>query len=254
MNQENPLGTKFNASENERSMRKNLQQLFKVCPVVEDELFMNLPLFMNRQNISHVLYMNELYQQAYQVHGVIFELGVRWGRNMALYESFRGVYEPFNHNRKIVGFDTFSGFPSVDDFKDGDSDVIKVGAYSVSDDYDKYLEEILDYHEKESPISHIKKYELRKGDAVIEVEKYLEEHPETIVSMAYFDFDIYEPTKRCLELIKDRLTKGSVVAFDELNCSDYPGETQAVMEVFGLNKYKINHSKFSPTQSYVVID
>ena len=88
----------------------------------------------------------------------------------------------------------------------------------------------------------------------MKVEKYLKENPETIVSMAYFDFDIYEPTKRCLELIKDRLTKGSVIAFDELNCVDYPGETQAVMEVFGLSKYKINHSRFSPTQSYIVID
>ena len=253
MNQENTLGTKFNASENERSMRNDLKQLYKECPVIEDELFMNLPLFMNRQNLSQVLYMNQLYQQIVGVHGKIFELGVRWGRNLALYESFRGIYEPFNHNRRIVGFDTFCGFPSVD-VMDGEADVIKVGAYSVTDDYDKYLEQILDYHEKESPISHIKKYELRKGDAVVEVEKYLKENPETIVSLAYFDFDIYEPTKRCLELIKDRLTKGSVIAFDELNCADYPGETQAVIEVFGLSKYKVNHSQFSPTQSYIVID
>ncbi len=227
--------------------------MFDVCPIVEEELFMNFPLFMSRQNLSHILYMNELYQQICDVHGKIFELGVRWGRNLALYESFRGIYEPFNHNRTIVGFDTFSGFPSVD-VKDGTAEIIEVGSYSVTENYDKYLENVLDYHEKESPISHIKKYELKKGDAVVEVEKYLEEHPETIVAMAYFDFDIYEPTKRCLELIRDRLTKGSIVAFDELNCFDYPGETRAVMEVFGLHKYKINHSKFSPTQSYIIVD
>ena len=158
MNQENALGTKFNASGNEQSFRNDLKQLFKICPVIEDELFMNLPLFLSRQNLSQILYMNELYQQIVDVHGKIFELGVRWGRNLALYESFRGIYEPHNHNRKIVGFDTFCGFPSVDP-KDGAADVIKVGAYSVTDDYEKYLEEILNYHEKESPISHIKKYE-----------------------------------------------------------------------------------------------
>jgi hypothetical protein len=253
MNKKNKLATKFNASEYEQSLRNDLKQLYKVCPVIEDEMFMNFPLFMNRQNLSHVLYMNELYQQILSVHGKIFELGVRWGRNLALYESFRGIYEPFNHNRKIVGFDTFSGFPSID-VKDGEAEVIRVGAYSVTDNYDKYLEEVLNYHEKECPISHIKKYELRKGDASVEVEKYLKENPETIISMAYFDFDIYEPTKRCLGLIKDRLTKGSVLAFDELNCSDYPGETIALMEIFGLSRYKINHSKFSPTQSYIVID
>jgi len=253
MSHTNELKTKFNASDNERSIRADLKDLYKACPIVEDELFMNLPLFTNRQNLSHILYMNELYRQIVDVHGVIFELGVRWGRNMALYESFRGIYEPFNHNRKIIGFDTFCGFPSVD-AKDGRSDAVKVGAYSVTSEYDQYLDKILSYHEKESPIPHIKKFELRKGDAVVEVAKYLEEHPETIVSLAYFDFDIYEPTKACLELIRDRLTRGSILAFDELNCADYPGETRAVMEVLGLNRYKINHSRFSPTQSYIVID
>nr|WP_319395135.1 TylF/MycF/NovP-related O-methyltransferase [uncultured Desulfobacter sp.] len=247
----NQMNAKFNASVKEVESRKQLAELFRANPIVEDELFMNLPLFINRQNLSQILYINEIYQQILGVHGKIFEFGVRWGRNMALYESLRGVYEPFNHNRKIVGFDTFEGFPSVDT-KDGEADIIKKNAFKVPDDYKEYLEKILDYHETESPISHIKKYELRKGDASVEVEKYLKENQETIIALAYFDFDIYEPTKKCLELIRDRLTQGSIIAFDELNCIDYPGETIALQEVFGIGKYKIRHSKFSPTQSYIV--
>jgi hypothetical protein len=178
---------------------------------------------------------------------------VRWGRNMALYESMRGIYEPFNHNRKIVGFDTFEGFPSVDE-KDGKSDIIEVGAYNVTQNYDEYLAGILDYHEQESPISHIKKYELVKGDAVVSIEQYLKRNPQTIVAFAYFDFDIYEPTVACLNAIKERLTKGSIIGFDELNHKDYPGETLALKEVLGLDRYQIRHSKFSPTQSYIVIE
>lgn len=253
-NQDNPdIKVKWHASEKEVSLRQGLIRNFKECPIPDNEIFSNLSLFMSRQNLSQLLFVNEMYQHIVGVHGVIMEFGVRWGRNMALYESLRGIYEPFNHNRKIIGFDTFEGFPSVNE-KDGNSDIIEVGAYSVTRGYDEYLTQILDYHEQESPISHIKKYELVKGDAVSSIEQYLARNPQTIVSLAYFDFDIYEPTVACLNAIKDRLTKGSVIGFDELNHKDYPGETLALKEVLGLGKYQIRHSKFSPTQSYIVIE
>lgn len=247
------IKAKWNASEREVAIRQNLIKSFKECPIPDNEIFSNLGLFLSRQNLSQLLFVNEIYQQLLDVHGVIMEFGVRWGRNMALYESMRGIYEPFNHNRKIIGFDTFEGFPSVDE-KDGKSDIIEVGAYNVTDNYEQYLAGILDYHEQESPISHIKKYELVKGDAVSSIQQYLERNPQTIVAFAYFDFDIYEPTVACLNAIKDRLTKGSIIGFDELNHKDYPGETLALKEVLGLGRYQIRHSKFSPTQSYIVIE
>lgn len=247
------IKAKWNASEREVAIRQNLIKSFKECPIPDNEIFSNLGLFLSRQNLSQLLFVNEIYQQILDVHGVIMEFGVRWGRNMALYESMRGIYEPFNHNRKIIGFDTFEGFPSVNE-KDGKSDIIEVGAYNVTDNYEQYLAGILDYHEQESPIAHIKKYELVKGDAVSSIQQYLERNPQTIVAFAYFDFDIYEPTVACLNAIKDRLTKGSIIGFDELNHKDYPGETLALKEVLGLGRYQIRHSKFSPTQSYIVIE
>lgn len=247
------IKAKWNASEREVAIRQNLIKSFKECPIPDNEIFSNLGLFLSRQNLSQLLFVNEMYQQILDVHGVVMEFGVRWGRNMALYESLRGIYEPFNHNRKIIGFDTFEGFPSVNE-KDGKSDIIEVGAYNVTQNYDEYLAGILDYHEQESPISHIKKYELVKGDAVSSIQQYLEQNPQTIVAFAYFDFDIYEPTVACLNAIKDRLTKGSIIGFDELNHKDYPGETLALKEVLGLGRYQIRHSKFSPTQSYIVIE
>ena len=243
----------WNASEYEQQMRKQFFEYFRECPIPENEILSNLSLFINRQGLSQILFINELYEHIIGVHGVIMEFGVRWGKNMALYESLRGIYEPFNHNRKIIGFDTFEGFPSVN-MKDGNADIISIGAYGVTDNYQEYLSNILDYHEQESPISHIKKYELVKGDASTSIEKYLYDNPETIVSLAYFDFDIYEPTLACLTAIKSHLVKGSVIGFDELNNRDYPGETLALKEVFGLSSHRIRHSRFSPTQSYIVIE
>ncbi len=247
------IKSKSYPSETEKDIRGNFIDLFRDCPIPKEELLSNLGLFMRRQDLARVLFMHELYQKALEVHGCVMEFGVRWGQNLALFESFRGIYEPFNHNRKIVGFDTFAGFPSVHS-KDGTSDIVVQGAYSVTENYEKYLTDVLDYHEKESPISHIKKYQLVKGDAVTQIDKYLKENPETLVALAYFDFDIYEPTKKCLESIKNHLTKGSVIGFDELNLHDFPGETLALKEVFGLDRFHIKRSRLSPLQSYIVIE
>lgn len=247
------LKTKAYASTHEQLIRENFFKLFKTCPIPDNELLLNLGLFIKRQDLAKILFINEMYQRIIDIHGIIVEIGVRWGQNLALFESLRGIYEPFNHNRKVIGFDTFQGFPSIHE-KDGKSDNVSKGAYSVTKNYEIYLEHILNYHEQEAPVSHIKKYRLVKGDATITFERYLEENPETIIALAYFDLDLFEPTKKCLEAIKKHITKGSIIGFDELNESDFPGETLALKEVLGLDRYKIKRSIYSSRQSYIVIE
>ena len=113
---------------------------------------------------------------------------------------------------------------------------------------------MLNYHEAESPISHIKKHSLVRGDASLTIKQYLKDHPETIIALAYFDFDIYKPTKECLEAIKPHLVKGSVLAFDQLCVEDYPGETIALKEVFNINNLRIQRNPLSSIQSFVVME
>jgi hypothetical protein len=249
----NEFQTKWNSSNNEDENRKNILNLFQNSPIPDSEKLMNLDLYMKRQDLSMLLFMHELYTQILNVHGIICEFGVRWGKNLALFQNFRGIYEPYNHNRKIVGFDTFQGFPSVDK-KDGNAEIIAKGSYNVTKKYEEHLNQILNAHENESPISHIKKFELVKGDASLTINEYLNSNPQSIIALAYFDFDIYKPTYDCLASIKSRLTKGSVIGFDELNCKDYPGETLALMEIFGLNNVRVKHTKYSPTQSYFIVE
>lgn len=240
------------SSVQEIKVREGFYKLFKNCPIPENEMLQNLHLFMNRQILSRVIFLHELYKKIINVHGVIMDLGTRWGGGMVLFQSFRGMYEPFNFNRKIIGFDTFTGLHNIDE-KDGKADIVKEGEFSTTENYKEYLEKILDYHEQESPLSHIKKYELVEGDVCSTIDEYIKDNPETIVALAYFDFDIYQPTKKGLEAIKDRLTKGSIVAFDELNWPKYPGETLAVKEVFGLNNYPIKRSPLNPGIAYITI-
>ena len=181
------------------------------------------------------------------------EFGVRWGQNLSIFSALRGIYEPFNRHRKIIGFDTFKGFPSIHS-KDGKSTLMKKGQLDLTKNYDLYLEKILQFQETDNPISHLKKFEICKGDATKELPKYLKNNPETIVSLAYFDLDLYKPTKKCLEIIKSRLVKGSVIGFDELNDPDSPGETLALKEAIGLNNIRLKRYKFASRVSYFVVE
>lgn len=241
------------ASKDVLDQREKLLNLFNHSPIPSNELLVNLGLYIRSQSLKRILFMDFLYKQIVNVHGDIAEFGVRWGQNLALFSSFRDIYEPFNLNRKIIGFDTFAGFPCVHN-KDGIKDWVKNGNYAVVEGYEKYLEDILDYHEKESPITHIKRFELVKGDATKTLKEFLENNPHTIFSLLYFDFDIYKPTKECLELISGHITKGTIIGFDELNVKEWPGETVALKEVFGLDKYAIKRLPSSGNQSYIVIE
>ncbi|AEA45766.1 CalS11 [Fluviicola taffensis DSM 16823] len=241
------------SSKKESETREDFFKLYEQCPIPKEQILNNLGLFAKRQVLSRILMMNDMYKKIVNLHGIVCEFGVHWGNNLALFESFRGMYEPYNYNRKIVGFDTFEGFPSVHE-KDGNSKIIEKGAYSTTKGYEEYLEQVLKYHESESPIPHIKKFELVKGDASVTIKKYLKDNPETIIAFAYFDFDIYEPTKACLEAILPHLTKGAIIGFDELNFHNFPGETLAFKEVLGINNYKIHRDVNNPLCSYIIYE
>lgn len=235
----------------ELNAKNELAEKMRSSCIPDSEIIDNLGLYLTRQNLARINFIQSLYDKIIPVHGVIMEFGVRWGQNMALFSALRGMLEPYNYNRKIIGFDTFQGFPSVDK-KDGE--LWSAGAYSVSENWQDELESILEFHNSNAPIAQKKKFELVKGDAIKTLPEYLDRHPETIISLAYFDFDIYQPTKSCLESILPHLTKGSVLGFDELNCPEFPGETLALKEVFGLNNLSIRRSPLSPLTSYIIIE
>lgn len=241
------------SSEHEVRIRQEIVELLRNCPIPQDQLMSNLGLFLNSKNLSRILFMDHIFKQIVDTPGAVFEFGTRWGQNIALFSALRGIYDPFNRHRKIVGFDTFTGFPEVTK-EDGISKMMLKGNLTLTEGYFEYLTKIMEYHEQESPLSHIKKFELIKGDANIEIEKYFKEHTETIVALAFFDFDIYKPTKKCLEIIKPHLVKGSILGFDELNDADSPGETLALDEVFGLNNIRLKRHKFTSRTSYFVVE
>jgi hypothetical protein len=103
-------------------------------------------------------------------------------------------------------------------------------------------------------VGHIPKIELVKGDLVETLPQYLKNNPHLVVSLLYLDLDLYEPTKIALELLIDRMPKGAIIAFDELNASIFPGETVAVNEVLGLRNLRIERFPIDSYVSYAVLE
>jgi|SRR5579872_1149626 len=232
--------------------RKRLMALFESSPLPKEHLMVNLGMYQRSSVVAKFLYLNELYQQIIDIPGIIMEFGVWWGQTLIQFQNLRAVYEPYNHTRKVVGFDTFEGY-SAPSNQDAHSALVQAGQYAVSADYILYLTEIMKYHDEENGIDKFAKFELVKGDASLMTARYLEDRPETIIALAYLDMQLYEPTRDCLRAILPHMVKGSVIAMDELNCRDFPGETVAFKEVVGLGRFTAKRSRFLPDRTYFVI-
>src|SRR5947209_2299817 len=243
----------LHAPSEQTKARNRHAELLRHSPLPPQELVTNLGLYLRSTVVAKILYLDELYANILQLPGVVMEFGCWWGANLALFSSLRAVHEPYNYARRVVGFDTFAGYASVTE-KDGTSEYVTEGAYSVTADYLPHLRAVLDCHEAENPMAQIQKYELVPGDVTQTVPDYFRRHPECVVALAYLDMQLYEPTKAALRGILPHLVKGSLVAIDELNCPDFPGETEAVREVLGFRRHRFLRSQFLPDRTYVVIE
>jgi len=245
------------ATPNEIKDRSEFTKIFKNSPIPDQEILMNFPLYLPRQFLTHILYMNFLYQKQVGIHGDIMEFGCRYGRNMALFENLRGIYEPYNYTRKIIGFDTFKGFDNINEndcFDERGRSIVNKGDYSTPDGYISHLKSVMAYHKSCNPVSHIQNVEVIVGDVRDTLKAYISEHPETIISMLYFDMDLYQPTHDALELILPCITKGAVIAFDELKFDTFKGETVAFKQVFNINNIKLRRFKYDPIRSYFIFN
>lgn len=235
-------------SDHERGVRLRLASLLASSPIPPEELADNLALYLRRQPLTDLLSLDALYRMILDVSGVIIEFGVHRGRHLAALTALRGVHEPYNPHRRIIGFDTFTGFPEVTVI-DATSPAAVPGRFAVAEDYPQHLRDVLDAHEDNEHLRHIRRTLLVQGDVRDTLPRYLEQNPQTIVALAYFDLDLYEPTRDTLRAVLPFLSQGSVLAFDQLGHAKWPGETAALRDVLGSGhaRLKILPGRATPT-------
>lgn len=213
----------------------------------------NFAKYAPRSVIMRFLCRYEIFKQVLNVQGSVIECGVLLGGSLMAWAQFSAILEPINHQRKIIGFDTFSGFSSVaEEDRTGTSEHSKTGGLAIDSFQD--IQESIRLYNMNRPLSHIDKVKLVRGDIKETVPQFLKENPHIVVSLLHLDVDVFEPTSVALEYFIPRIPKGGIIVFDELNAETFPGETAAVMQKLGLNNLRIQRLTFGTQISYAIIE
>lgn len=232
--------------------RINLESYFQERPTTCVEKLQNFAKYVPRQTLSQFLARYELFKMVLYVHGSLVECGVMAGGGLMTFAQLSSILEPVNYQRQIIGFDTFSGFPSLSEKDAKGRSVNAIQGGLAVDAYDD-LKRSIELFDSNRYLGHIPKVALVKGDVKDTVPQYLDDHPHTVVSLLYLDLDLYEPTRVALEFFVPRMPKGAIIAFDELNHELWPGETLAVINAMGLNNLRLQRFTFVPGICYAIL-
>ena len=212
------------------------------------------PRYVQWQWLARFVNLYELYRTIVPLKGAIIDAGVLWGFSFMSFVRLRAMLEPLRTDRFIYGFDSFAGFPAVSEHdRPPQGKPPKVGHLDAGRASLDELHALLQADENALKPDSIWRDRLIAGDACETMPRFVAEHPHLVVSLLFLDFDIYEPTRVALETFVPRMPRGAVIAFDELNSPEWPGETLAVEHVLGISTLRLRRVEPYVGLSYAVI-
>ena len=183
------------------------------------EIVDHFGLYAGSRTIGAKLFTYELLKETLNLAGDIIEFGCWKGGNLLFLAKVLYLHHPMTV-KKVFGFDNFSGLPSASQ-EDGDFAKLQEGRYRGD-------EETLTAAIKLFELSG--RVELVVGDALETIPQFAESNPEQLVSFAFLDFDLYEPTRVALDFIDSSLVDGGIILLDQAGLEDWPGEALALKE------------------------
>lgn len=202
--------------------------------------------FANRVTVTAALSRIELFKMVQDIPGAIVECGVYKGNSLMLYMQLSMILEPYAINRSIIGFDTFSGFASID----AEEDPADINENMFSDTDETLIQDMIDANDLVRPVNRIPRCEIVKGDILETVPAFVKTRPDLVVAMLVLDTDLYSSTKVALETFLPYMPKGAIVVLDEVAYRNFPGETAALREVLDMNKIELKRLPFDSTVGY----
>ncbi len=182
----------------------------------------NWPMMAGTVNIARSLAIYDLVKRVSDLPGHFCELGCWNGTNLIYLAKLAQLTKPRSYT-EVFGFDAFAGLQVFDE-KDGGAVQAGRGKYKGNPEL---LRDALKWHGLEDTVRVV------EGNIEQSLPAFLEERKDVRFSFVYLDTDLY-PSIRCgIELLYPKLLKGGIMAFDEYNLEDWPGETSAVHDVLG---------------------
>ena len=195
------------------------------------DLIDQFPLFACPQTMLRYIFIFSLLEEIQSIPGDICEFGTWKGATAIFIAKMLDELEP-QSRRKIIVFDNFSGLPEPNLEKDGTKCLTTIGNYKGDLESMKKIISIFD-------LDH--RIEVVQGDGTKTIPNYFNEQNPTLISLAYFDFDLYDPTMTAWKFIKNRVIPGSILVFDEgLDKDLFVGEYLAMKDIISESKGKIS--------------
>lgn len=120
------------------------------------------PRFSTKRSMARFIVKQEIFKKILGINVSVIECGVFNGAGLFAWATLSEIYELVNYTRKIIGFDTFGGFPSVSE-QDNLSPYKSKQGDLCGDTIHAIQESILKHDLERSP-GHIPKIELVQGD------------------------------------------------------------------------------------------
>jgi hypothetical protein len=209
------------------------------------------PRYARRKTVTRFVTLYELFKLALPVKGSIVECGVFRGFGLMTWAHLSAVLEPTNLTRRIYGFDSFDGFPSVSD-KDQNARQNPTRGELRANSFDE-LTKLIDIYDQDRFLGHVDKVHLVKGDVAATIPDFVGKNSHLLISLLFMDLDLYEPTKVALEHFLPRMPKGAVLAFDQLDNPIWPGETQAMLDALSIRGVELKRFAWDPYVGYAVL-
>jgi len=216
--------------------REKLFNLLLHYPATEEERERSLGLFLRGSLLARFLAIGDIYKLIVDKPGIIMDVGTWRGQTAVLCENYRSIYEPLHFNRRIICFDTFTGYKGFGR-KDKRTKAHTNGTYAVENGYASYLSDLLRLHEMSNAMGHNNgKHQVIAGDCRKTIPDFFKKNSNDCVALVFFDVNSYEPTLHAFNDIYKRLVPGGVMAFWQLTRPSVPAEGRVYCEHI-LNKY-----------------
>ncbi|XVU30174.1 TylF/MycF/NovP-related O-methyltransferase [Actinoplanes sp. CA-054009] len=238
-------------TEAERQVPARIAEVFRNSPDDLPTRLAAMARYARRAQVTRFAALYELFKLTLPVKGSIVECGVFRGASFMTFAQLSAALEPTNLTRRLYGFDSFGGFPSVS----ADDRPATTGARAgdlAADSYEE-LSRLLEIYDTDRFLGHLPKARLIRGDVTETIPAFVADHQHLVVSLLFLDLDLYEPTRTALKHFLPRMPKGAVLAFDELDNPLWPGETKAALDEVGLNRLELRRFDFDPYIGYAVL-
>ena len=193
-------------------------------------------LYTGVQTLGHSLAVFEIMKRCITIPGHLVEFGCWNGANLMFMAKVLQLLQP-NTYKHVYGFDSFEGlqtFAAEDGNSRGSS-----GKYKGNE---AVLRAIIDFFDMDEWVHIV------KGNALETIPQFEKDNPHILFSLAYIDFDLYEPCRVALEYAAQRMAPGGIIVFDEALMHLWPGEGQVLVEFLaekGAGEYAMHTVPFA---------